>query len=102
MAYDENREDPFELLEVFNTDFRTKLLYLFSSNFTNNPTITRAFLSSVLDFEKNGVKIKREIFNETIMYLNILGGTYILDYFEESELKDKITKKIDDLLLASD
>ena len=36
------------------------------------------------------------------MYLNILGGTYILDYFEESELKDKITKKIDDLLLASD
>ena len=102
MAYDENREDPFELLEVFNTDFRTKLLYLFSSNFTNNPTITRAFLSSVLDFEKNGVKIKREIFNETIMYLNILGGTYILDDFEESELKDKITKKIDDLLLASD
>ena len=56
----------------------------------------------MLDFEKNGVKIKREIFNETIMYLNILGGTYILDYFEESELKDKITKKIDDLLLASD
>ena len=102
MTYDENRENPFELLEVFNTDFRTKLLYLFSSNFSNNPVITRAFLSSVLDFEKNGVKIKREIFNEAIMFLNILGGTYILDYLEERELKEKITKKIDSLLLSVD
>ncbi|MDO5088205.1 MAG: DUF6339 family protein, partial [Leptotrichiaceae bacterium] len=102
MTYDENRTDPFELLQVFNVDFRTKLLYLFSSNFSNNPKITRAFLSAILDFEKNGVKIKREIFNETVMYLNILGGTYILDYFEENELKDKITKKIDSLLLTVD
>jgi len=78
------------------------LLYLFSSNFSNNPVITRAFLSSVLDFEKNGVKIKREIFNEAIMFLNILGGKYILDYLEERELKEKITKKIDSLLLSVD
>ena len=78
------------------------MLYLFSSNFSNNPVITRAFLSSVLDFEKNGVKIKREIFNEAIMFLNILGGTYILDYLEERELKEKITKKIDSLLLSVD
>ena len=36
------------------------------------------------------------------MFLNILGGTYILDYLEERELKEKITKKIDSLLLSVD
>lgn len=36
---------------------------------------------SYFDFEKNGVKIDRNIFNGIIMYLNIIGGTYLLDYF---------------------
>lgn len=98
LVYDEKRENPFELLDVFTVDFQTKLLYLFSSNFSNNPKITKAFLSAVHDFEKNGIKINRKIYNEVIMYLNILGGTYVLDYFEQEELKDKIVKKIDTLL----
>ena len=102
MVYDGTRADPFELLNVFKSDFRTKLLYLFSSNFSNSPTVTKAFLSAIYDFEKNGVKIKTKLFNEIIIYLNILGGTYLLDYFEENELKEKITEKIDNLLLIMD
>ena len=102
LVYDGTRADPFELLNVFKTDFRTKLLYLFSSNFSNSPTVTKAFLSAIYDFEKNGVKIKTKLFNEIIIYLNILGGTYLLDYFEENELKEKITEKIDNLLLIMD
>jgi hypothetical protein len=102
LVYDGTRADPFELLNVFKTDFRTKLLYLFSSNFSNSPTVTKAFLSAIHDFEKNGVNIKTKLFNEIIIYLNILGGTYLLDYFEESELKEKITEKIDSLLLIMD
>ena len=94
LVYDGTRADPFELLNVFKSDFRTKLLYLFSSNFSNSPTVTKAFLSAIYDFEKNGVKIKTKLFNEIIIYLNILGGTYLLDYFEENELKEKITEKI--------
>ena len=42
----------------------------------------------------------RNIFNGIIMYLNIIGGTYLLDYFEKEELKDKISKKIDTLLFS--
>ena len=102
LVYDGTRADPFELLNVFKSDFRTKLLYLFSSNFSNSPTVTKAFLSAIYDFEKNGVKIKTKLFNEIIIYLNILGGTYLLDYFEENELKEKITEKIDNLLLIMD
>ena len=59
-------------------------------------------MSAIHDFEKNGVNIKTKLFNEIIIYLNILGGTYLLDYFEESELKEKITEKIDSLLLIMD
>lgn len=98
LVYEEGRTDPFELLNVFRTDFQTKLLYLFSSNFSNSDKITKSFLNVIHNFEKNGVKINRRIFSETIMYLNILGGTYILDYFETDELKEKITRKIDTLL----
>ena len=32
------------------------------------------------------------------MYLNILGGSVILDYFEKEELKEKISRKIENLL----
>ena len=102
LVYDGTHADPFELLNVFKTDFRTKLLYLFSSSFSNSPTVTKAFLSAIYDFEKNGVRIKTKLFNEIIIYLNILGGTYLLDYFEENELKEKITEKIDNLLLIMD
>lgn len=99
LVYDENRENPFELLEVFKTDYRTKLLYLFSSNFSNNKKITNALLSSIYNFEKSGMKINSNLFNKIIIYLNILGGTYILDYFEKFELEEKITNKINSLLL---
>ena len=102
LVYDGTHANPFELLNVFKTDFRTKLLYLFSSSFSSSPTVTKAFLSAVYDFEKNGVRIKTKLFNEIIIYLNILGGTYLLDYFEENELKEKITEKIDNLLLIMD
>jgi len=50
LVYDGTHADPFELLNVFKTDFRTKLLYLFLSSFSSSPTVTKAFLSAVYDF----------------------------------------------------
>mgnify|MGYP003582717447 CR=1 FL=1 len=102
LIYDENRKNPFELLEVFKNNFEEKLFYLFSSTLSNSPSITKAFLSAIHDFEKNGVKINTKLFQEVITYLNILAGTYILDYFEVEELKEKIIKKIDSLLMIMD
>ena len=89
-------------MEVFKNNFEEKLFYLFSSTLSNSPSITKAFLSAIHDFEKNGVKINTKLFQEVITYLNILAGTYILDYFEVEELKEKIIKKIDSLLMIMD
>jgi hypothetical protein len=60
--------------------------------------IVRALLSSLLEFEKQGTLINRDTFKEITKYLNVLGGTYILDYFTEKELSEKITKKIKQII----
>jgi hypothetical protein len=74
-TYDEQYENPFELLQYFKSDFGTKSLYLFSSNFSSNDKIRKALLIVINNFEKNGVKIDRKMLKEIIMYLNVLGGT---------------------------
>lgn len=90
LTYDSSRKNPFELTEFLSNDFSTRSLMLFSSNFTSNSLIVRAFLSAMIELESEGMPIDRDIFSEAIRFLNILGGTYILDYFEENELKEKI------------
>lgn len=100
LTYDERRSNPFELTEYLKNDFATKTRILFSSNYSNNPTIVRALITSFIEFQNQGVNISREVFVETTKYMNVLGGTYILDYFAEEELVEKITKRIRVLLSA--
>lgn len=88
--YNENLNNPFEALEYMKTDFPTKVLILFSQNFTNNPKITCSILKAFMDLEKNGEIIKREKVIKILSYLNILGGVIILDYLSEDEIKNKI------------
>ena len=85
-TYDEQYENPFELLKYFTTDFGTKALYLFSSNFSSNDKIRKALLIVVNNFNNNGIKISSRKFNDIIMYLNVLGGTFLLDYYTKEEL----------------
>ncbi|MFI3326955.1 MAG: DUF6339 family protein [Clostridia bacterium] len=92
LTYNENAKNPFEALEYFNVDFPTKVLTLFSSNFTNNPTITRAILNSIISIEKDDIKVGRKEYFEIIRYVNFLGGVIILDYLTEDELKEKIIR----------
>ena len=85
-TYDELYKNPFELLNYFKNDFSTKALYLFSSNFSSNDKIRKALLIVVNNLENKGIKIDRRKFKEIIMYLNVLGGTYLLDYYSKDEL----------------
>lgn len=89
-TYEDSFENPFMLMDYFKTDFGTKSLYLFSSNFSSNDRICKALLIAVNNFEKNDIKVNRNVFKEVIKYLNILGGTNLLDYFSREELTEKI------------
>lgn len=90
LIYDSHKKDHFSGLEYMKIDFSTKVLSLFSSNFTNNPNITRSILNAILEIELNGEKVSRSAYLEIIRYVNLLGGIIILDYLSEEELKEKI------------
>lgn len=91
LIYDESKSDPYEGIEVLKSDFTGNVLTFFSSNYTNNPKITRAILKSFDGIEKRGIKISREQFREILRYVNILGGIILLDYLTEEELIERIT-----------
>lgn len=92
LLYDDKRDNPFEALEYLKNDFGTKVLSLFSSNFTNNPVIARAILIAISEIEKKEGKIGRQSYLELIRYVNLLGGIIILDYLSEEEIINKIKK----------
>ena len=90
LIYDKEAENPYYAIEYLRKDFPTKVLTLFSSNFTNNPKIVRVFLNAVRKIEEKSYFVSREQFHELIRYVNLLGGTIILDYLSEDYLQEKI------------
>lgn len=102
LTYDaNNKEDPFYAIKYFETDFSTKVLTLFSSNFTNNSKITLALIKAILDIENENGKISRQEYQALLRYLNMIGGTFILDYLSEDEIKTKIVKYYDSTIKSS-
>lgn len=80
-------------LEYLKRDFSTKVLNIFSNNYANNPKIARAALVSLIELEKeNDISLKRGVYNKVFQYLNILGGSIILDSLAQEEIVEKIKK----------
>ena len=96
MTYDESRKDPFELTRYLANDYATKSLVIFSNNYISNPNIAIGLLSALRNLENMGYSIKgkadRDIYYEATKYLNVLGGTYILDYFTSEEIEERVIK----------
>lgn len=90
LIYDEKEKDSYQAIEYLKKDFSSKVLTFFSSNFSSNPRTTRIFLNTIKKFEQNGRSVTREQFRELIRYVNLLGGTTILDYLPEDYLQQKI------------
>lgn len=91
LTYDEsNPENPLEALEYLKTRFSGKVLPLFSRNFTNNPLITRAILTSISKLKAQKFRVGQKEYQEILRYVNALGGIIILDYLSEEELQEKI------------
>lgn len=96
LTYDEKRKDPFELTKYLIYDYATKMLIIFSNNYISNHDITIGLFSALKYLEEIGYQIKekkpRDVYYEATKYLNVLGGTYVLDYFTSEELEEKIVK----------
>lgn len=92
LTYDPLRKDPYELTRFVceNSDF---IFHIFERNTSNNHLITKAFISALLAAREEGCIINTNTVGELSKYLNLLGGTYILDCLSESKIYDKIFEK---------
>lgn len=93
LTYSSERKSPFELTQYMNEDFATKSLVLFSSNYTSSPNVVHGLFDALLTLDSEGFtygKKSRDIYYEATRYLNIFGGSHILDYYTEEEIKDKV------------
>ena len=67
---------------------------LLDIGFASNATISKAVIGALLDAEKNGVTVNRDLVRSTSQYVNLLGGIYILDCLSYDEIYSKIKEKI--------
>lgn len=100
-TYDETRSDPFELTRFFRKNYYHNNLILFGFSYSNNEKIVRAFLRAMLEIESDGTNVTTKIFDDSVKYLNILSGTYLLDYLEEDELKLKIKSRAEEFIVEN-
>lgn len=93
LTMDPNSDDPYRLTR-FACENADTIMHALERNTSNNRSINRAFLSAVLDArEKEGLIMNTDIIGELAKYLNLLGGTYILDCLPENVIYDKILTK---------
>ena len=90
LTYDEKREYEFTQFVCENAD---NIMHILERNTSNNPVIVKAFISAILDAKKEGKAINTDGIGELSKYLNLLGGTYILDCLPAEWTYDKIKKK---------
>ena len=92
LTYDGQRSDPFELTKLVceQASFIPDIL---ERNTSNNPRIVHAFLDALLALRKEGIQITRDLVSELSKYLNVLGGTYLLDCLSPEKIMLKVTEK---------
>lgn len=92
MTHDPSRKDPYELTRFVceNADY---IMHILERNTSNSSMITKAFLSALLTARAERCLINTDTVGELSKYLNLLGGTYILDCLPESKIYDKILDK---------
>lgn len=89
LTYDENNSNPYELTELVcrNANF---ILDSLERNTSSNPEIVQAFLRGVLRAEKEGYVLTKSSFSRLARYMNLLGGTYLLDAIPSPLIEGKI------------
>lgn len=93
LTYDKSADDPYELTKIIckHQDFIENIM---GRNVFNNPTILRATLRAINDANKQGIKTNRYCIRGIAEYLNLLGGTYLIDIFTYDEIYEKVANWI--------
>ena len=92
LTYDVSRRDPYELTR-FVCEHADYVMHILERYTSNNRMISRAFISALLDARSGGYRIDTNVVGDLSKYLNLLGGTYILDCLPEEVIRGKILDK---------
>ena len=93
LTVDDTREDRYELTK-FVCENSDNVMHILERNISNSPHITRAFISALIDAREEGFIVNTDMVGDMAKYLNILGGTYILDSLPEETIHDKVLEHI--------
>jgi hypothetical protein len=63
-------------------------------NFGNNPDIVRAAIEALIDAEKAGTYVDRDVVRDLSQYINTLGGIYLIDALSFNAVYKKSSEKI--------
>ena len=99
LTFDASREDNKYALTEYVCSKQDHINLLLDINFGNNPNIVKAVIKALMDSEAEGVSVDREVVRKASEYINILGGTYLVDAlpFETIYTKTKeVIKKASD------
>ena len=94
LTYDNEREYELTKFVCENAD---NIMHILERNTSNNPDIIKAFIAAILDVRRNGKALNTDAIGELSKYLNLLGGTYILDCLPRQTIYDKIYKKASEI-----
>ena len=99
-SYDEGRQDPFELTTALlkNLDVTQSIL---ERAFSLNTNVTKTMLSVLLEREKEGKAFYvRDKVRDLAKYMVQIGGVTIIDALEETDLRELVSGKIEQLAAA--
>lgn len=94
LTYDDSRKDPFELTKFLVAKDQDYIESICGRNVFNNPEIVKATVAALIDFETEGNEINRKTVREISKYMNLLAGTYLIDFMSYKELYEKAKQKI--------
>ena len=95
LTYNEALPDPWMITKSACNG--TIANYVLEANFSSTPTITTACITAITNAQAQNLQISKHIVGELAKYLNVLGGTYLLDCMPKDRLYQKIYRKIESL-----
>ena len=63
-------------------------------NIFNNFDVLKATVAAIYDADKNGISVSRELVRAVGKYVNLLAGTYIIDFMDYEMVYEKVQKYI--------
>lgn len=93
LTYDSECENHFELTnELCKKGFASTIITFSSSNIIGREETRKALLTVIRDLRQNNIDVKRDDITHAIQYMNLIGGSTMIDTISFSELVEILKK----------